>query len=325
MPTLTLLANPRASGFTGGLHRDVVAVLRQGYNVDTYWPTSREDAIRYARQAVADGVDIMAPMGGDGIVHHIGNVVAGSQSALAIIPAGTTNVIADILHIPTKPLDAANYLLTSEHARPMATLRLTMDGIGRHVLFATGMGLDAEIVELAERQPGRKVHFGWAHYGTTAFSVLWRQYRHRLPTMRVSSDNNAVDAVAVLVQVHWPYTYAGKLPLSLAGHAPDGMHVAAFEKLAMREISSVVARALSGIQLANAAGTHVFSDVHRVTIHAEPAVLVQADGELLGNASNIEIEHMTEGLMVHAPLQDPTPQPVRVKRSLRSALRRRRA
>lgn len=325
MPIVTLLANPRASGFTGGLHRDVVAVLRQQFEVDAYWPTSGEDAVDYARRAVAAGVDIIAPMGGDGIVHHIGNVVAGSASALAIIPAGTTNVIADILHIPTKPVEAAQYLITGEPARPMATLRLTMDGVSRHVLFATGMGLDAEIVEMAERQPGRKVHFGWAHYSTTAASVLWRRYRHRQPTMRVVSATDSTDAVAVLVQVHWPYTYAGKLPLSLAGHAPDGMHVAAFERLAPFQVSSVGMRALSGIQLANAAKTHVFEDVHNVKIHADPAVLVQADGELLGAASEIEIEHVEEGLLVHAPSGDPTPQPVRTRRTLRSALRRKRS
>src|SRR5680860_245983 len=111
MRTLTLLANPRASGFTGGLHRDVVTVLKQTFDVDAYWPRSGEDAIAYAKKVVSEGVDLVVPMGGDGIVHHIANVVAGSgHTALGIIPAGTTNVIADILHIPTKPIEAAQYL-----------------------------------------------------------------------------------------------------------------------------------------------------------------------------------------------------------------------
>lgn len=322
MKTLTLLANPRASSFTGGLHRDVVAVLRQSFEVDAYWPTSGEDAVRYAREAVASGVDVVVPMGGDGIVHHIGNVVAESPTALGIIPAGTTNVIADILHIPTKPLEAAHYLALDEPPRPLATLRLNMDGTERHVFFATGMGLDAEIVEQAEQHPARKVHFGWAHYSTTALSVLWRQYRHRQPTLRVSSSTESTDAVAVLIQVHWPFTYAGKLPISLAGHAPDGMHVAAFERLALRQVSSVGTRALSGVRLDNARGTHVFEDVHQITIAAEPPVLCQADGELLGEAQSIVVDYADESILVHAPEGDAAPQPVRTRRTLRSALRR---
>ena len=322
MKTVTLLANPRASGFTGGLHRDVVAVLRQSFEVDAYWPTSGADAVAYARQATENGTDIVVPMGGDGIVHHIGNVVAETDSALGIIPAGTTNVIADILHIPTKPIDAAQYLALGEPARPLATLRLSMDNEQHHVFFATGMGLDAEIVEQAEQHPARKVHFGWAHYSTTAFSVLWRQYRRRHPTLRVASATEATDAVAVLVQVHWPYTYAGKIPISLAGHAPDGMHVAAFERLATRQISSVGTRALSGVRLDNASGTHVFEDVHRITIEADPPVLCQADGELLGRASSIVVEHAADSVLVHAPAGDAAPQPVRKRRTLRSALRR---
>ena len=38
-------------------------------------------------------------MGGDGVAHHVGNALVGTDTALGLIPVGTTNVLARILGI----------------------------------------------------------------------------------------------------------------------------------------------------------------------------------------------------------------------------------
>ncbi len=64
------------------------------------------DAERFARQAVADGVDIVASYGGDGTVMEVARGVMGSPVPLAILPGGSANLMAVELGIP-KDLEQA--------------------------------------------------------------------------------------------------------------------------------------------------------------------------------------------------------------------------
>ncbi|MBT8212186.1 MAG: acylglycerol kinase family protein, partial [Acidimicrobiia bacterium] len=88
---LLLIANPAASGFTGAMHRNVMATLNRDFEVVPIWPDGPAEAAAAARDAATDGFDVVAAMGGDGVVHHVANGIAYSPTALAIIPAGTTN------------------------------------------------------------------------------------------------------------------------------------------------------------------------------------------------------------------------------------------
>ena len=107
MPTALLIANPSASQFTGGLYRQVVSALKPGFDLTTEWPISaRETGITTGTAADA-GVDVVFAMGGDGVAHHVANALVGSNTALGLIPSGTTNVLSRILGIPQKPLAAA--------------------------------------------------------------------------------------------------------------------------------------------------------------------------------------------------------------------------
>jgi diacylglycerol kinase (ATP) len=53
-----------------------------------------------ARQAMADGADLLFVWGGDGMVQRCVDAVAGQQIGLAILPAGTANLLANNLKIP---------------------------------------------------------------------------------------------------------------------------------------------------------------------------------------------------------------------------------
>ena len=107
MRRLILVANPSASGFTASLHRDVVSVLQTGYVVTPVWPDSAAEARAAAADAADEGYDVVVAMGGDGVAHQVANGLADSETALGVVPAGTTNVLRRILGLPRKPLDAA--------------------------------------------------------------------------------------------------------------------------------------------------------------------------------------------------------------------------
>ena len=63
-------------------------------------------AITIAEKAVAQGIDIVCAVGGDGPVHEVGTTLIGSQTQLAIIPLGSGNGLARHMKIPLKIKEA---------------------------------------------------------------------------------------------------------------------------------------------------------------------------------------------------------------------------
>src|SRR5574344_2984115 len=63
-------------------------------------------ATELARQAVAEGVDIVCAIGGDGTMNEIGCALINTNVALAIIPCGSGNGLARHLHIPLDAISA---------------------------------------------------------------------------------------------------------------------------------------------------------------------------------------------------------------------------
>src|SRR5687767_7291927 len=69
---------------------------------DLLWyevPKSRK-ARKKARTAVANGAELVFVWGGDGMVQRCADALAGSGATMAIVPAGTANLLAGNLGIP---------------------------------------------------------------------------------------------------------------------------------------------------------------------------------------------------------------------------------
>ena len=75
------------------------------------------DATQFARQAVADGADMVVVYGGDGTVLEVVNGVMGSDVPVGIIPGGTGNAVATELGISRDIEKAAELICTSQNRR----------------------------------------------------------------------------------------------------------------------------------------------------------------------------------------------------------------
>jgi len=306
MRRAVLVANPAASGFTGALHRRVVAELSSTFQVTDSWPHGPHAARTVAAEAAADGVDLVVAMGGDGVVHHVANGLAPNpgRTVMGIVPVGTTNVVARILGIPEKPARAAAMLCHAEpRTLPLAHLATDSASSARseYAVFAAGIGYDADMVQIAERRPTSKYHFGSLHYARSATSALLGRYRRLPANLRVDCDGDRVDAVSLLVQVHDPFTYFGKLPLRLSNQPTDGLTVVAIESLALRRAIPVLARATRGRALDAVEGVHLWHNPAKLVVEAEPTSPFQADGELLGSTGWLEISPVAAGIQVLVP------------------------
>ena len=87
----------------GGGLPELRRVLEAAGIADPFWcevPKSRK-APAQVRRALDDGAELIVAWGGDGMVQRCVDVLAGSEVALAIIPAGTANLFATNLGIPS--------------------------------------------------------------------------------------------------------------------------------------------------------------------------------------------------------------------------------
>ena len=110
----------------------------------------RGHAARLAQGAAADGMDAVVVLGGDGTLNEAANGLAGSPTALAVLPGGSTNVFARTLGMANDPIEATSQLLSALNARSVDRV-----GLGqldpRYFLFHAGIGFDAAVVARVEK------------------------------------------------------------------------------------------------------------------------------------------------------------------------------
>jgi diacylglycerol kinase family enzyme len=155
-------------------------------------------------------------------------------------------------------------------------------------------------VELAERRPASKTYFGGIHYARSALKTVWSGFRDRPATLRAVAHGRSADGVAVVVQIHGPYTYFGPIPLRVGPSLEDGVTVAVARTLnpaaAVRRISPVLLSRMAG-----AGDAEVWAGVARLSVSADPEAMVQADGEQLGKAAEVTVTTIVDGLRVMTP------------------------
>lgn len=297
-----VIANPAASQFTGGAHREVMAVLDRMGRVESSWPGSAGEAEARSRRAAEEGADLVVAMGGDGMTHHVAQGVVGTATALGIIPVGTTNVFARLMGIPSRPARAARLLTEGREPTAVGVARLTLHRgtttTVHHSLFACGFGLDAAIVAAADRDPYRKYRFGSIHYARTALGVVLGRYAKVGPHLTVVGGGKTNRASALVLQFREVYTYFGRRSLHLTPRRPDPMTALLVERLRRRRIPGAALALLRRRDLGEVPGLAAWEGVDSLSVEADPPVAAQADGESLGMVDRAEVEWLPGALGV---------------------------
>ncbi|MFQ5522090.1 MAG: diacylglycerol/lipid kinase family protein [Acidimicrobiia bacterium] len=305
MDRVVVIANPVASQFTGGAHRDVMAIFDKAAQVHPLWPGSGPEAEQAAAEAVADGANIVVAMGGDGIVHHVAQGVVGSEAVLGVIPVGTTNVFARILGLPTRPAKAAKLIARGNPPRQVGVARMVLSRgtveTSHYALFSCGLGLDAEIVVSADADPYRKYRFGSLHYASTALSVALRRFPRRRPHIEAVSEDRKAKAMTAIFQFREVYTYFGRRRITISPDRPSPMTLLVMTRLPRRRLPRIAFDALTRGDLRGVKGFEVWEGVEAAYFRADPAAPAQADGEPLGMADAASVEWVPDALKVASP------------------------
>lgn len=269
-----IVFNPTA-GHAGQLEAELEAAAQvwreQGWVVDLQPTNGPGDGRCLARQAAANGYELVVAAGGDGTINEVVNGLVGSQTMLATLPLGTMNVWARELGLPLQPRAAAQTML----AWSPRTIDLGRAG-DRYFLLMAGIGFDAAIT--ANVRPDEKRRFGALAYVVRGIKEVMRIRGTRA---RILLDGRPSKARVLMIVVGNSQLYGGLVKITHRASIDDGL------------LDVCVIKGDNGI---NAIGHLIailrrrfslnpdisYYRVHTIEVITRPPLPVQVDGDPIG-------------------------------------------
>lgn len=269
---IALLVNPTAGKGRGARFAPPALQRLRGAGLDVRELTGRDaqEAADLAKAAVADGVDALVTVGGDGMVHLALQIVAGTTTALGVIPAGTGNDVSRALGLP---LD-----------NPVLAADVVRDGRARQVdgvrsgpswyLGVLGAGFDSLVNERANRMRWPR---GPQRYNVAMLAEL-RTFRP-VPFM-LELDGERWETEAMLVAVGNGPSYGGGMKVCPGARLDDGLlDVTVVGPISKPQFVRVFPQVYSGAHVSHRAVTVRQA---KVVSLAAAGVVAYADGERVG-------------------------------------------
>ena len=274
-PRVGLLTNPTAGRGRGAAYgAQTAAVLRAaGHEVVDLSGPDEATAAGRARQALdAYRIDVLAVVGGDGMVHLGANLCAGRSTPLAVVAAGSGNDNARELGLPVRdPLKAAA-LVTAGRTRAVDLGRcVTTVGETRWWIGVLGGGFDSVV---NERAAGMRWPRGPMRYNVAV--------ARELPVFRpipyaITVDGERLATEAMLVAVANGPAFGGGMRVAPQASYDDGLlDIVILHRVSRSQFVRVFPRVFKGTHV-----THPRVQIlrgRRVRLEA-PGIVTQADGE----------------------------------------------
>jgi diacylglycerol kinase family enzyme len=298
---LMLIGNPSASSVTPRARVVIAKALAADHDVSVVATSRRGHATRLAQGAVADGIEVVGALGGDGTLNEVANGLAGSDTALGVLPGGSTNVFARTIGTADDPIEATGQLLNAlsgtgaPGSSVPSTRRIGLGSVnGRYFLFHVGVGLDAEVVRLVERRGQLKRWAGHPLFAWCGLHAWSSTYDRSRPRFAVHHPDGTVvdDALFALCQNSNPYTFLGNRPFETNPNAGLDRPLAmlSFRDLDLLPTLRYLAEALlGGDRLVRDARVVERHDLDRLTISGHGPFPYQADGDYLGESERLEL------------------------------------
>ncbi|WP_238163781.1 diacylglycerol/lipid kinase family protein [Kribbella pittospori] len=291
-----VILNPVKVADGEAFRRTVEAALGDRDVREVLWfETTVDDAgVAMAREAVAEAVDLVVIAGGDGTVRVVCAELAGTGIAVAVLPAGTGNLLARNLGISLQ-LETALAEVLDGSERRIDSIRISGDELpdDRFVVMA-GLGLDAAIIADAPDELKKKV--GWAAYVLSTLKNL----NHPFVRVEIVVDNRpAVRRRARTVVIGNVGTLQANIPLLPDAVADDGLIDAVV--LAPRRISHWPRLALS-LVVKSLRERHIerFTG-QRIEVRSARIVRRQLDGDTVPDGRTLTATVDPSALIVRVP------------------------
>jgi YegS/Rv2252/BmrU family lipid kinase len=241
-------------------------------------------AITIAEKAVAQGIDIVCAVGGDGSVHEVGTTLIGSQTQLAIIPLGSGNGLARHMKIPLKIKEAIE-CINSGNRIEMDTLKVN----NKPILGFGGYGFDALIAKKFEGSRKR---------GFTSYIKLVLKEVFKYNPINVSIDaNGQVRKLPVfLCTIANTSEFGNGFIVSPKSDATDGkFEVVILKPFSFWNIPAMLFRYFSG-RTDHSGLTEVIKTDHATLVL--PHSYGQIDGEPISSGKKVQVDVVPRSLRI---------------------------
>lgn len=262
------------------------------YHHEIYTTSPNEDLRCVIHHAIQRGFNIVAAVGGDGTVSAVADALVCRDVPLAIIPLGTGNLLARELNIPLQMEAACQLMLEQSKIQSVDVMRVRDRSYISHI----SLGVYSQIIEKTTADEKQKL-------GRFAYiRALFKEIREH-PTWRFS-----------LLVDGQPYHYRASMILAAnigeVGIPPfrwgpdidpsDGrIDLCIVRAHTVSEYAQMIWDALRG-QQDHASQLSYLQAYQSVTIRADHAVPVRADGEIIGESA-VTINILPQALEVIVP------------------------
>ncbi len=220
-----MVYNPNAGRFPSQILAERAAnVLRSsGWDIRIIKTDNGNHVTQAARKAAEQGKDVLFVVGGDGTVNLAVRGLAGSNTALGVLPGGTANVLAQELGLPG--LRWTRWTALEESARRLAGAAIREVDIGvcgdTPFLMWAGVGLDAFAIHHIEPRPrGEKFFANMTYVASTAWHA---SFWHGI-NLKINVDHLHLSGHYLLALMSNIHLYAGGIAnISPSARLDDGI------------------------------------------------------------------------------------------------------
>lgn len=302
---ILFIVNAVASSVTARRRVMIHKALSCDHDVTLAETSRRGHATRLAQSAARDGYDVVVVLGGDGTLNEAANGLAGTNTALATLPGGSTNVFARILGLPDDSVEAAEVLLRAMEAGSIR--RIGLGAVeGRYFLFHCGVGFDAAVVEQVERRGPWKRWAGHPLFIYAAIDTWLRRTDRKRPPLRVigpRGEELARGFFTVVMNAN-PYTFLGNRPFDIVPDITldDPLAVVTLEQIGVGTLIPVVMAAMGPGEVRSRRNVDLRTDMRAAVVEADPPAPYQVDGDHIGASRRLRFTWTPEHLALVVPL-----------------------
>jgi diacylglycerol kinase family enzyme len=297
-----LVVNPVARTVSKPTLAVIEKALSADFRLEVAETKEKGHASELAGQAVNDGIDLVVVFSGDGTINEAVNALAGTETALGVLPGGATNVLVRALELPQDPVEATGVLIGKALDDDAFKLHLGRAD-GRYFAVNCGAGVDAAAMRRIDRRfPATKAKFDRAAFRAAAWELLVG-YSGKAPDLEVSIDGEqALPSLSVMVGRTDPYTYYKGLGIRMTPEATleTGLDVLSVRRLGRRSVPRIAWQVLGSARHVHGRDIDYVHDASHVLVTAAEPFPVQVDGDALGDHRRLEIDIAREALWVVA-------------------------
>jgi YegS/Rv2252/BmrU family lipid kinase len=236
------------------------------------------------------------------------NGLAGSETALAVIPAGTANVWAKEVGIPRQPVAALEVAVRGQARRmDLGRASAPSEEGGRYFFLMAGLGLDGSIAAALPLNVKR-------YLGATTYAIMAvrQSVRYRGQRVKLIVDDEPLETRLLMMVVGNTRGYAGITQVTSRAYADDGLLDACIFQ--GRHTLDIIFHTLRVAAQAHLRASPVlYRRVRRLEVQSETPLPVQLDGdfypgyptifEVVPAALTVMVPQRRLVLFRHRPLQ----------------------